>query len=61
VSLTEIRNSLQNPADEADRLGAFGTLQAYLNGNPDDIEAQKLYAEFSFTPAVDWTKLVVSS
>ena len=60
LTLTEISNSLQNPTNEAERMGAWGALVLYLEDNPGDDEALGLYDKYHVLRR-DWTTEVVSS
>ncbi|MDE2107518.1 MAG: hypothetical protein KGL39_60555, partial [Patescibacteria group bacterium] len=60
LTLTEISNALQNPTDEAERVGASGALALYLEEHPSDEEALALYDKYHVLRR-DWTAEVVSS
>lgn len=60
MTLTEISNSLQNPTDEAERLGAYGALQLYLGEHPDDTSALALYDKYRVLGR-EWTSETVSA
>lgn len=60
MTLDEISYQLQNPTDEAERLGAYGALVLYLEQNPTDENALELYDKYRVLSR-DWTKEVVST
>lgn len=58
--LAAISDRLQNAPTEADRIGAYAELKAYLASNPTDPDALSLWDKFSRRFERDWSRETVS-
>jgi hypothetical protein len=55
-----ISDRLQNTSDEAERIGAFAELKAYLAEHPTDPDALNLMDKFGRRFETDWSTKTVS-